>query len=77
MTDQENCGCRILGPAYDFRIAAIQYCDTHARAFKYREALEKITQVSQFGRDGGPIVSSEHYEACWLDCDEIAKEALK
>jgi hypothetical protein len=40
------------------------------------EALEKITQVSQFGRDGGPIVMSEHYEAAWLDCSEIAEQAL-
>lgn len=40
------------------------------------EALQKITKVSQFGRDNGPIVTSEHYEACWLDCAEIAKQTL-
>jgi hypothetical protein len=41
-----------------------------------RLALQKITEVSQFGRDGGPIVMSEHYEAAWLDCVEIARKAL-
>ena len=40
------------------------------------EALEKITQVSQFGRDGGPYVLLEHYEAAWLDCLYIAKQSL-
>lgn len=47
-----------------------------SKAEKMAEALRKIPQVSQFGRENGPLVSSEHYEAAWLDCVEIAKEAL-
>lgn len=41
-----------------------------------QKALRKITTVSQFGRDGGPIVTSEHYEGAWLDCVDIAVKAL-
>jgi hypothetical protein len=41
-----------------------------------REALRNVTQVSQFNRPGGVIVQSEHYEAAWLDCVDIAKDAL-
>jgi hypothetical protein len=44
---------------------------------KAREALEKISKVSQFDQPGGPIVMSEHYEGAWLDCLEIAKAALQ
>lgn len=44
---------------------------------RLRAALEKIANVSQFNRPGGPIVMSEHYEAAWLDCVETAKEALR
>lgn len=53
-----------------------QYQSIAANNVRLREALEKILKVSQFGRDGGPIVTSEHYEGAWLDCVDIAEEAL-
>lgn len=41
-----------------------------------RDALIKILKVSQFGRPGSIIVESKDYEAAWLDCIDIAREAL-
>lgn len=44
---------------------------------RYREALEKISKVDlKYDPLIGQIVGSEHYEAAWLDCCEIAKDAL-
>lgn len=41
------------------------------------EALKKITRVSQFDHaKNNTIISSEEYEGAWLDCIEIAEEAL-
>jgi len=42
-----------------------------------QEALEKIKKVSQFDREGGAIVMSEHYESAWLDCVEISQRTIK
>lgn len=44
---------------------------------RYRDALKAIKKVSQFGRGGNIITGSEYYEACWLDCVEIANKALE
>lgn len=52
------------------------YAELWELAGRMAVALERIAIVSQFGRDGGPIVSSEHYEGAWLDCTEIAKDTL-
>lgn len=46
---------------------------------RYREALEKITQIGLRGRtkESIELVGSEHYEAAWLDCVDVAKSALE
>lgn len=44
---------------------------------KMKEALEKISNVTQFDHPQNQIIGSEEYEGAWLDCLGIAKEALK
>lgn len=43
---------------------------------RYQEALEKIAAV-QLDAECGILVHSIHYEKAWLDCMEIAKQALQ
>ena len=46
---------------------------------RLRAALERIIDVSPqlFIKEHGQIVTSEHYEGCWLECSEIADKALR
>lgn len=41
-----------------------------------REALKKISKVTQFDHPQSQIISSEEYEGAWLDCLDIAQQAL-
>jgi hypothetical protein len=43
---------------------------------KLKLALNKICSVTQFDHPTSQIIGSEEYECAWLDCVEIAKEAL-
>jgi len=43
---------------------------------KLKLALNKICSVTQFDHPISQIIGSEEYEGAWLDCVEIAKEAL-
>ena len=67
----------MIGPGTE-RVTMSQevFAQLQARVEAYERALVKITEVSQFDRDGGAVVTSEHYEAAWLDCSEIAQEVL-
>lgn len=71
----------VMRPPTDDEIRNLLFQNSHYKELqslltRYKGALERITEVSQFGRDGGPVVQSEHYEGAWLDCVEIAKDAL-
>jgi len=44
---------------------------------KQGEALKKISQVHAWNHATSKIVDSEAYEGAWLECVEIAKEALQ
>jgi hypothetical protein len=48
-----------------------------ARCERYKVALEKIKSVTQFDHPTSQIISSEEYEGAWLDCIDIAEEALE
>jgi hypothetical protein len=46
------------------------------RIKRIEAALKRITAVTQFDHPTSQIIGSEEYEGAWLDCVEIAKEAL-
>lgn len=54
-------------------------CDPYPKVLaerdRYLRAIQEICVVS-LDPELGQIIGSEHYEKAWLDCMEIAKQAL-
>lgn len=84
-----NCGCKVDSvERYDCHtqettiiyLPGISYCETHARAFRYKEALEKIEarKLEDLPRDKK---KDEFHKtlmamAAWIYCSYTAKQAL-
>lgn len=78
--------CSAQGPMFSDKDIGLDkwnsaYCWKELDSFraeneKLKLALNKICSVTQFDHPTSQIIGSEEYEGAWLDCVEIAKEAL-
>lgn len=73
--ESTECGCKIV--IYESDFPYIEYCPTHAQAFKMREALERCYLVLEsLNHAIGPYKQHPLYVIGTNEAIEMAKKAL-